>query len=118
MPFSGDDDHQTLVKVAKADWDFDDECFDDLSHDAMEFIEGLLVKDPRHVLMTMSCPNSGILTYEFSTLTKHVQCVLPFFLLLVIGNRKDSQHWFCFCFLFSKFLSEAICFLMMHIGTY
>ena len=47
MPFSGDDDHQTLVKVAKADWDFDDECFDDLSHDAMEFIEGLLVKEPR-----------------------------------------------------------------------
>ena len=50
MPFSGEDDHQTLVKVAKADWDFDDECFDDLSHDAMEFIEGLLVKDPRCVL--------------------------------------------------------------------
>ena len=50
MPFSGEDDHQTLVKVAKADWDFDDECFDDLSHDAMEFIEGLLIKDPRCVL--------------------------------------------------------------------
>ena len=49
MPFSGDDDHQTLVKVAKADWDFDDECFDDLSHDAMEFIEGLLVKEPRYL---------------------------------------------------------------------
>ena len=100
MPFSGDDDHQTLVKVAKADWDFDDECFDDLSHDAMEFIEGLLVKDPRHVLIKMSCPNSGIFTYDFSTLTRHVQCVLP--LLLLIGNRTDSQHWFCFCFVFSK----------------
>lgn len=48
MPFSGDDDHQTLVKVAKAEWDFDDECFDDLSHDAMEFIERLLVKEPRY----------------------------------------------------------------------
>lgn len=72
MPFSGDDDHQTLVKVAKADWDFDDECFDDLSHDAMEFIEGLLVKDPRHVLIKMSYPNSGIFTYDFSTVTKHV----------------------------------------------
>ena len=100
MPFSGDDDHKTLVKVAKADWDFDDECFDDLSHDAMEFIEGLLVKDPRYVSIKMSCPNSGILIYDFSTLTKHVQRVLPF--LLVIGNRKDFQHWFCFCFLFSK----------------
>ena len=55
MPFSREDDHQTLVKVAKGflvkvAWDFDDECFDDLSHDAMEFIEGLLVKDPRCVL--------------------------------------------------------------------
>ena len=88
MPFSGDDGHQTLVKVAKADWDFDDECFDDLSHDAMEFIEGLLVKDPRYVLIKMTCPNSGIFTYNFSTLTKHVQCVLP--LQLAIGNRKDS----------------------------
>ena len=46
----GEDDHQTSVKVAKADWDFDDECFDNLSHDAMEFIEELLVKDPRCVL--------------------------------------------------------------------
>ena len=53
MPFSGDDDHQTLVKVAKADWEFDGECFDDLSHDAVKFIEGLLVKDPRHVFKKM-----------------------------------------------------------------
>lgn len=67
MPFSGDDDHQTLVKVAKADWDFDDECFDDLSHDAMEFIEGLLVKDPRHVLKNVRPKFGSILTYEFST---------------------------------------------------
>ena len=50
MPFSGEDDHQTSIKVAKADWDFDDECFDDLSHDAVEFIEELLVEDPRCVL--------------------------------------------------------------------
>ena len=50
MFISEEDDHQTLVKVAKADWDFDDECFDDLSHDAMEFIEELLVKNPRCVL--------------------------------------------------------------------
>ncbi|KAJ7380105.1 hypothetical protein OS493_010816 [Desmophyllum pertusum] len=55
MPFSGDDDHQTLVKVAKADWDFDDECFDDLSHDAMEFIEGLLVKEPSERLTIEEC---------------------------------------------------------------
>ena len=47
MPFSGDDDTQTLVKVAKADWDFDDDCFEELSEDAKDFIEGLLVKDPR-----------------------------------------------------------------------
>ncbi|EDO49090.1 predicted protein, partial [Nematostella vectensis] len=45
MPFSGDNDHDTLVKVAKAEWDFDDECFDEVSEDAKDFIEGLLVKD-------------------------------------------------------------------------
>ncbi|XP_044165978.1 myosin light chain kinase, smooth muscle-like isoform X1 [Acropora millepora] len=55
MPFSGEDDHQTLVKVAKADWDFDDDCFDDLSHDAMEFIEGLLVKDPSKRFTIKEC---------------------------------------------------------------
>ena len=49
MPFSGEDDHQTSIKVAKADWDFDDDCFDDFSHDAVEFIEELLFKDPRCV---------------------------------------------------------------------
>ena len=47
MPFSGDDDHQTLVKVAKAEWDWDDDFFDDISEDAKEFIEGLLERDPR-----------------------------------------------------------------------
>lgn len=55
MPFSGEDDHQTLVKVAKADWDFDDECFDDLSHDAMGFIEGLLVKKPSQRFTIKEC---------------------------------------------------------------
>ena len=50
MSFSGEDDHQTSIKVAKADWDFDDDCFDDLSHDAVEFIEELQVEDPRCVL--------------------------------------------------------------------
>ena len=106
MPFSGDDDHQTLVKVAKADWDFDDECFDDLSHDAMEFIEGLLVKDPRHVLIKMSCSNSGILTYDLSTLTSNRKSKrFPALVLLLLS-------------FFKSFLSGAICFLMMHIGTY
>ena len=58
MFISGEDDHQTLVKVAKADWDFDDECFDDLSHDAMKFTEELLVKDPRGVLDIKSIEKS------------------------------------------------------------
>ena len=50
MPFSGVDDHISSIKVAKADLDFDDDCFNDLSHDAMEFIEELLVEDRRCVL--------------------------------------------------------------------
>lgn len=46
MPFSGDNDKDTLIKVAKADWDFDDDCFDELSEEAKDFIEDLLEKEP------------------------------------------------------------------------
>ncbi|XP_048579537.1 calcium-dependent protein kinase 21 isoform X2 [Nematostella vectensis] len=55
MPFSGDNDHDTLVKVAKAEWDFDDECFDEVSEDAKDFIEGLLVKDPTERFTIAEC---------------------------------------------------------------
>ena len=46
-PFMGDDDSETLVNVTMANWDFDDDSFDEISDDAKSFIEDLLVKDVR-----------------------------------------------------------------------
>ena len=40
----GDTDAETLNNVTAAEWDFDDEAFDDISDEAKEFIEKLLIK--------------------------------------------------------------------------
>ena len=44
-PFLGDNESETLVNVTMAQWDFEDETFDDISVDAKDFIEGLLDKN-------------------------------------------------------------------------
>ena len=43
-PFMGDTDAETLNNVTAADWDFEDEAFDNISEDAKDFIEQLLIK--------------------------------------------------------------------------
>lgn len=43
----GDNDSETLVSVTMAQWDFEDDAFDEISDDAKNFIETLLVKDMR-----------------------------------------------------------------------
>lgn len=48
-PFLGENDKETFVNVTKAQFDFDDESFDDITPDAKDFIEKLLVKDPKYV---------------------------------------------------------------------
>lgn len=44
-PFMGDSDMETMANVTRAEWDFEDESFDEISDDAKEFISKLLVKD-------------------------------------------------------------------------
>ena len=44
-PFMGETDVETMANVTIAKYDFDDECFDDISDDAKDFISKLLVKD-------------------------------------------------------------------------
>ncbi|XP_078701899.1 obscurin-like [Branchiostoma floridae x Branchiostoma belcheri] len=44
-PFMGDTDQETLANVTLAEFDFDDEAFDNISDDAKNFIEQLLLKD-------------------------------------------------------------------------
>jgi calcium/calmodulin-dependent protein kinase I len=45
-PFYADNDTQLFEKIMNADYDFDDECWDDVSDLAKDFIRHLLVKNP------------------------------------------------------------------------
>jgi myosin-light-chain kinase len=46
-PFMGDNDSETYVNVTKAEYDFNDESFDDISTEAKDFIGCLLIKDTK-----------------------------------------------------------------------
>lgn len=46
-PFMGETDVETMANVTIAQYDFDDEAFDDISEDAKDFIRKLLAKDIR-----------------------------------------------------------------------
>ena len=48
-PFMGDNDAETLANVTTAEWDFDDPVFEDISQEAKEFIQDLLVKAQLYV---------------------------------------------------------------------
>jgi len=45
-PFYADNDTQLFEKIMNADYDFDDECWDDVSDLGKDFIKHLLVKNP------------------------------------------------------------------------
>ncbi|XP_062840934.1 myosin light chain kinase, smooth muscle [Trichomycterus rosablanca] len=51
-PFQGDSDPETLALVTAAQWEFDEESFDDITDQAKDFITSLLQKNVRH---RMSC---------------------------------------------------------------
>ena len=44
-PFMGDTDLETMANVTIAEYDYEDEAFDNVSLEAKEFIDSLLVKD-------------------------------------------------------------------------
>lgn len=44
-PFMGETDIETMANVTVAKYDFDDEAFNEISEDAKDFIQKLLVKD-------------------------------------------------------------------------
>jgi myosin-light-chain kinase len=50
-PFMGDTDVETMANVTIAKYDFEDTCFDEISDDAKDFIEGLLKKFKRSVYL-------------------------------------------------------------------
>ncbi|XP_074512236.1 myosin light chain kinase, smooth muscle isoform X2 [Sebastes fasciatus] len=51
-PFQGNNDAETLALVTAAQWEFDEESFDDITDEAKDFISSLLNKDTRR---RMSC---------------------------------------------------------------
>lgn len=46
-PFQGNDDVETLALVTAAQWEFDEESFEEITEEAKNFISSLLEKDPR-----------------------------------------------------------------------
>jgi len=69
-PFYGDNDTQLFEKIMSADYDFDDECWDDVSELAKDFIRHLLVKNPderftaeqalEHLWITSTVPDKSL----------------------------------------------------------
>ncbi|KAL0992792.1 hypothetical protein UPYG_G00098440 [Umbra pygmaea] len=51
-PFQGDSEDETLALVTRAQWEFDEESFEEISDQAKDFISSLLNKEPRR---RMSC---------------------------------------------------------------
>ena len=45
----GDNDAETLNNVTLAEWDFEDEAFDEISEDAKAFIDELLIQEKESV---------------------------------------------------------------------
>lgn len=63
-PFMGDNDAETLSNVQTAEWDFDDEVFDDISDDAKEFISKVLVLNSAKRITVDQCLEHPWLTVE------------------------------------------------------
>ncbi|XP_069805371.1 death-associated protein kinase 2-like isoform X2 [Dendropsophus ebraccatus] len=54
-PFQGETDEETLTNVVSGNYEFDDRYFKDTSDMAKEFIQQLLVKDPRDRMTAVEC---------------------------------------------------------------
>lgn len=46
-PFQGDNDAETLALVTAAQWEFNEESFEDITQEAKDFIQSLLNKETR-----------------------------------------------------------------------
>ncbi|EDO49548.1 predicted protein, partial [Nematostella vectensis] len=66
-PFMGDNDAETLANVQTAEWDFDDPVFDDISDEAKDFIEKLLVLKATARISVAKCMEHPWLTTKKET---------------------------------------------------
>jgi len=86
-PFYADEDTAMFERIMNCDYDFDDECWDDVSELAKDFIQKLLVKDPQqrmtaeeaieHAWLTTESPDTplkiGVNFTEYNTKRKEEQ---------------------------------------------
>jgi len=73
-PFYAENDTALFEKIMNAEYDFDDECWDDVSDLAKDFIKHLLVKDPKdrftaeqaleHAWITSSVPDKSLKIHQ------------------------------------------------------
>jgi len=63
-PFYADDDTAMFERIMNCDYDFDDECWDDVSELAKDFIQKLLIKDPEQRLTAEEAMQHPWLTTE------------------------------------------------------
>lgn len=54
----GDNDAETFTNVTRAVYDFDDEVFDSVSHEARDFVSSLLIKQLEKRASAESCLDS------------------------------------------------------------
>ena len=70
-PFQGGSDAETLALVTSAQWEFDEESFEEISGDAQGFISALLNKAPRWV--TVSLKQSDPLPAHRNSVSRFVE---------------------------------------------
>ncbi|KAB7502761.1 Serine/threonine-protein kinase 17A [Armadillidium nasatum] len=59
-PFGGDTDQETFVNITQGDFDFPEEYFSTVSHQAKDFISGLLLKSPKLQVTTDADADANI----------------------------------------------------------
>ena len=81
-PFGGETDQETFCNISRAEVDFPEELFEDVSEEAHDFIRRLLVRDPGWVLRTailkqrfpVAAFDSSKNVEEFDFLVDPVEC--------------------------------------------
>lgn len=61
-PFQGNNDVETLALVTAAQWEFDEESFEEITKEAKDFISSLLIKDTRYFHTHVTRPPDAILS--------------------------------------------------------
>lgn len=70
----GDSDVDTFANITRADYDFDDEAFDNVSMEAKDFISNLLIHRKEDRLTATECLNAPWLTHENNNLSSITIC--------------------------------------------